>query len=145
MKRLLSLLLLLFSFSILSAQEQDCDMCGDWMGVQTVEITNTYKATTKYYLRCRKYGNSYTVQIKRHITYFDFDEQKEEEDGVYYYDIANVKVLDNGNITFTSSSKNSTYKLIWVNASIEFWVVDSKDEGFKPFKMITFYKDNDDW
>ena len=159
MKRLLSFLLLLFTFSILSAQ--DCDMCGDWTGT----TSGTYggvRVTSKFYLRCKKIKESYTVQIKSSHKRYDPEEDRKYDDPISYWKIELVESGDSS-IVFTCPVNGDlyeyTYKLSLVDNSIELWEIGIDDIHFdqngekqivkhlssQPHKVVTLYKDNDDW
>lgn len=157
MKRFLSILLLLFTFSILSAQE--CDMCGDWTGVKHT-VVGGVKTTAKFYLRCKKHNDSHTIQIKSHCKTFDIEEETEHDLGFSYWDIE-VEAWDDRSVVFNDCANSGyryTHKLIWVNGSVELWTI-KMEEIFKgkngetdkgnnllsePYKEVTLYKD-DDW
>lgn len=70
MKKTLTLLITLCTLSALSFAQENCKLCGTWIGSWTGTQINTETeqydyGTWKIYIRINKYGDNYKIRIKK--------------------------------------------------------------------------------
>ena len=105
MKKLL--LFAIFSLVCCSISAQDCDLCGTWSGVFRL-FNDGDNTTQRTYIKIKRYGDKYVVQVKQVYTYEDQGSKT-----YYWHECTDVKV--NGNlITWKSfSSRESNEDVNW--------------------------------
>ena len=173
MKRVFTLVYFCIA-SMTSMHAQECNICGDWQGVTNGAISGL-SWTIRYYVRCRKYDDSYSVQIKTHQIKYNLEEEREYDDGVHYWDNIEItqcsdntiylfekgslhKEHDNGRFVGYFSIDNY-YKLVLVNSGTlklirtktimnDYHinkVLYKSREQLESQFSLTLHKDNDDW
>lgn len=116
------ILVIIFFTTLLQCHSfaQECDLCRMWTGVHRV-FTDSETTTDKFYIRIRKYGENYSIQVKE--VYTDDGNTKT----YYWNDCNSIRVEDNC-IYWNSFSHDD-----------EDWSGNSKSNG-KTIDYAKYYK-----
>lgn len=174
MKKTLTLLITLCTLSALSFAQENCKLCGTWIGTFTLPVPDPdpdgdiANETFKMYIRVRQHGNNYSVRVKTFPI--------KETDNIKYWNNCEVTSISEESITFSSFVRdcydwsNSDRKNGRVIHKTSYWnictltyhsvkLVLSQHLHTKyydkngtligthnnPSSYISLYQDNDDW
>lgn len=170
MKKVIALLLILFTFFTTTLAQNDCKMCGDWIGTKAAPSSprgDMTVHTTKTFVRIKKYEDNYTVRVKNYaiddpsdirywndckitstsansISFISFVDDEYDWTDTYKKGIkvhkASYHVI--GNLTYSEGIVSFSYHMhvSYYNKSNE--LLDSEDCYYTEIKL---YKNEDDW
>lgn len=105
MKKVIALFLILFTFFTTTLAQNDCQMCGDWIGTYSMSVIDPdpdgsfIYEKCKMHIRIKQHGNNMSVRVK---TYF-----VKNPNDIQYWNDCNITSVSENSISFSTFVRDS--------------------------------------